>query len=221
MTRHTDSLSVRAALTLLLLVLASTATAQSGPGNEGQTLESPRWTYEIRAGRYLPDLEAFATFYGDDNESYYGLAGSYRFTDWLEVGGDLSQMRAKGIGFLTSSQALGGSVTYELRPVQIYANFIWQRSQRQRVVPYVGVGIAAATYEQNIEAQGSSDGTTDVGHAARLGVRFMVGMRKSETGSSYWRSYLLLEAQRLSIEVDDFELGGDAYLLGFRMEFDL
>ena len=39
--------------------------------------------------------------------------------------------------------------------------------------------------------------------------------------SPYWRSYLFLEAQHLSVEVDDIELGGRTYMLGFRMEFNL
>jgi hypothetical protein len=204
----------------LQLIVGEHAVAQ-----QNEDIESPRWTYEIRAGYYEPDLDGFAMFYGDDAEKYYGLAGSYRFKDWLEFGGEYSQLRAKGVGFLTSSQVLGGSVTYRLSPVQIYSNFIFQRRPMQRVVPYLGVGLTMAVYEQNVGGQGSTDGRTDLGYSAKLGVRFLVGSRgprpaSTAGGSPYLRSYVFLEVQQLSIEADNTELGGEAYVIGFRMEFD-
>ena len=192
---------------------------------ESASIESPRWSYEIRGGNYHPDLDLFETFYGDDKEDYFGLAGSYRLKEWLEIGGEYSQMRAKGVGILTTTQALGGSVTYRLNPAHIYSNFIFQRGVRQRVVPYVGLGLTVAAYKQDVEVQGSINGRTDLGYSARLGVRFLAGSEgltatAASDGNPYWRGYIFLEAQQISVEVDDIELGGRSYMLGFRMEFN-
>ena len=208
-------------ITVLLLAASWQAAAQV----EAESNESPGWSYEIRAGYIDPDLDLFETFYGDDRESYYGLTGSYRFRSWLEVGGEYSQMRAKGVGILTTSQALGGSVEYRLNPAQIYSNFIFQRSSSQRVVPYVGLGLTVAKYEQDVELQGSSEGTTDLSLSARFGVRFLLISRglmtsSAASGNRRSRSFLFLEAQHISAEVDDIDLGGEAYTLGVRMEFD-
>lgn len=35
---------------------------------------SLRWSYQIRGGLLRPDLELFATFYGDDQEDYFFFA---------------------------------------------------------------------------------------------------------------------------------------------------
>jgi opacity protein-like surface antigen len=207
-----------------LIGCASLMSAMTVPAQETQSaLESPRWAYEFRAGVFEPDLDLFEVFYGNDSESHYALAGSYRFKDWLEVGGEYSHMRANGVGVLTSSQALGGSVRYQLNPVHVFANFIFQREPDQRVVPYAGVGLAVARYEQEVAQQSDNKGRTDAGYSARAGVRFMLSARRRSTsmaGSPYQRSFIFLEAQELSFEADSIELGGLAYSLGFRMEFD-
>jgi len=185
--------------------------------------QSPHWSYEIRGGAFYPELELFETFYGDDHETYYSLTGSYRFKDWLEVGGEYGQMSARGMGILTSSRELGGTVKYKLKPVHVFTNFIFQRQQAQRVVPYVGLGLTVAAYEQKVEQQPSADGRSDVDFSARVGVRFLVGSRGPTSllsGRTYWRSYVFLEAQHIEAEVDSIQLGGETYMLGFRMEFD-
>lgn len=209
------------AVSVLLLAASGQAIAQAAV----ESRDSPRWSYEIRAGYYAPDLDLFEVFYGDDTETLYSLTGSYRFKDWLELGGEYGQMRAKGVGILTSSQALGGSVTYRLELAHIYANFVFQRSPGQRVIPYLGLGVAVGAYHQAVTHQSSSDGRTDVGYSARLGIRFLAASRGLSSASTSrsgtpWRSYAFLEAQRISIEVEDTQLGGDSYLVGFRMEFD-
>ena len=46
------------------------------------------------------------------------------------------------------------------------------------------------------------------------------GSAPTSTESSYWRAYMFLEAQHMSAKVDGQNLGGDAAVLGFRMEFN-
>lgn len=205
---------------------AQETTSPTGPASAQETssLTSPRWAYEIRGGEFEPELERFADFYGDPDDGYFSLAVSYRFRDWLELGGELGQMRDTGLGVLTSTLEPGGSVEYRLRPVQIYAHFIYQRERQQRFVPYFGLGIAVAGYQQEVDQQPDIDGRTDTGYSARLGLRTLLssyGPVPSRTdGSPYWRAFLVLEVQSLTAEVEDVDLGGQAWELGFRMEFD-
>ena len=212
------------AAALLVCVAIGGAPDAWAQGSTESSMESPHWAYELRAGLFEPDLPLFEIFYGDDTETLYALAASYRVKDWLEVGGEYAYTRAKGVGILTSEQALGGSVRYQLNPFQLFANFVFQREPDQRVVPYAGIGLAVARYEQKVSQQSDNKGRTDAGYSARLGVRFMIGSRRrpvSMSGSTYQRSFVFLEAQDMSFEQDSIELGGQAYSLGFRMEFDI
>jgi hypothetical protein len=135
-------------------------------------------------------------------------------------------MKEKGVGVLTETGALGGSVEYRLDLFHLFANVAFERTREQRVVPYLGAGLLVMRYEQEVELQPDIDGRTDPGWSARAGVRFRLAshgpeqFRSSSGGSPYWRAYVFLEAQRMSAKADEIELGGDALILGFRMEFD-
>ena len=189
------------------------------------SLDSPRWTYELRGIYFRPDLPQFSTFYGNDHSTYFGIAGTYRLLDRLELGGEYGLMKEHGVGVQTNSGLLGGSVEYRLDSFHVFANWIFQNEPTQRVVPYVGAGLLVMRYEQTVELQPKIEGRTDPGWSARAGVRFQVASvgpvpRSSSTESSYWRAYMFLEAQHMSAKVDGQNLGGDAAVLGFRMEFN-
>jgi opacity protein-like surface antigen len=207
----------------LLLVSGHAFAQQQRQG--GRALDSPRWTYEFRGVYFEPDLEEFATFYGDETDSYLGIAVSYRLRDRLELGGEYGLMKETGVGFLTETGTLGGEVEYRLDPFHVYANWIFQGDAAQRVVPYAGAGLLVMRYEQEVELQPDIEGRTDLGWSARAGVRFQITShgptRSASSGSPYWRSYVFLEAQRMSAETDGVDLGGNAVVLGFRMEFNL
>ena len=210
---------IRLAFSLVACVLASHVARAQEPA-----VESPRWTYEIRGAYFKPDLEQFETFYGDDTASYFGIAGTYRLRDWLELGGEYGLMSETGVGLLTESGTLGGTVELRLDPVQVFANYIFQRSVEQRVVPYVGAGLMVMRYEQKVDFQDDIEGRTDAGWSARAGVRFLIKTHtptRRSSGDPYWRAHAFVEAQHMSAEVDDVDLGGDAVVIGFRMEFDL
>ena len=209
-------------LTALALGLLFNAPAWSqGSGS----LDSPRWTYELRGIYFRPDLPQFSTFYVNDHSTYFGIAGTYRLLDRLELGGEYGLMKEHGVGVQTNSGLLGGSVEYRLDSFHVFANWIFQNEPTQRVVPYVGAGLLVMRYEQSVELQPKIEGRTDPGWSARAGVRFQVASvgpvpRSSSTESSYWRAYMFLEAQHMSAKVDGQNLGGDAAVLGFRMEFN-
>ena len=190
-----------------------------------QALDSPRWTYEIRGVFFRPDLDDFSTFYGDNHSRYFGIAGTYRFGDRLELGGEYGLMNERGVGVLSGTGALGGSVEYRADSFDVFANMIFQSEPTQLVVPYVGAGLVVMRYRQEVELQPTIEGRTDLGWSARAGVRFHVASHGPAAGSMseespYWRSYVFLEVQRTSAKVDAVNLGGDAVVLGFRMEFD-
>ena len=215
---------IRIGFALGALLLASTAVHAQ---DENATRESPRWNYEFRGAYFEPDLDLFETFYGDDNASYWGVALSYRLLDRLELGGEYGLMKETGIGLLTETGALGGSVEYRLDSFHVFANVIFQHAREQRVVPYLGAGLLVMRYEEEVEFQPDIDGRTDGGWSARAGVRFRVAshgpeqFRDSSDSSPYWRGYVFLEAQEMSAKADDVDLGGVAVVLGFRMEFDM
>ena len=210
---------INLAIPLVACVLASYGARAQEPARE-----SPRWTYELRGAYFKPDLEQFETFYGDDTDSYFAIAGTYRLRDWLELGGEYGLMSATGAGLLTESGTLGGTVELRLDPVHVFANYIFQRSVEQRVVPYVGAGLMVMRYEQKVDFQDDIEGRTDAGWSTRAGVRFLIKTHvptRRSAGDPYWRALAFLEAQHMSAEVDDIDLGGDAVVVGFRMEFDL
>ena len=112
----------------------------------------------------------------------------------------------------------------KLSPLHVFANAIFQRTIEQRIVPYVGGGLLVMRYEQKVDFQNDIEGRTDLGWSARAGVRFRIKTHEpsgTSSGGPYWRALAFLEAQHMSAEVDDIDLGGDAVVVGFRMEFDL
>ena len=202
---------------LALGLLVTTRVSAQGVG----TLDSPRWSYELRGIYFQPDLPQFSTFYGDNHATFWGLAGTYRFLDRLELGGEYSLMNERGVGVLSDTGSLGGLVKYRVDSFHVFANWIFQSEPTQRVVPYVGAGLLVMRYEQAVQAQPTIEGRTDPGWSARAGVRVRIASVESSTSeSSNWRSYIFVEAQHMSAHVDGQNLGGDAFVLGFRMEFN-
>jgi hypothetical protein len=206
---------------LLLGLLVTTQVSAQATG----ALDSPRWTYEVRGIYFEPDLPQFSTFYGSSHSTFWGLAGSYRLLDQLELGGEYSLMKERGVGVLSNNGSLGGSVDYRVDALHVFANWIFQGEPTQRVVPYVGAGLLVMRYEQSVELQPTIEGRTDPGWSARAGVRFQVASvgpvaRSASDESSYWRAYMFLEGQHMSAKVDGQNLGGNAVVVGFRMEFN-
>jgi opacity protein-like surface antigen len=210
-------------ITLALSLIACGLAARDVRAQEA-AVESPRWTYELRGAYFEPDLEQFATFYGDDTDSLLGIAGTYRLRDWLELGGEYGWMEETGVGLLTETGTLGGTVELRLNPAHVFANYIFQRAIDQRVVPYVGAGLMVMRYEQKVDFQDDIEGRTDAGWSARAGVRFLIKTHEPtsrSSGAPFWRALAFFEAQHMSAEVDDIDLGGNAVVVGFRMEFEL
>jgi hypothetical protein len=205
-------------------VRACVAVLAFGPivGSASETLTP--WAFELKFGVFEPDLPLYETFYGDKNHQYFSAAFAYQFKDWLELGGELGYMRDSGQGVQLSNNQLGGNVKYALMPAHVFVNLLGRFSETQLLIPYVGAGLTTAYYKQEIESQPDRSGRTDLGYNARVGVQlFLNPLDKStarRTNADAWfHTYLFLEAQWFTTEVDQQDLGGVAYLVGVRMEF--
>jgi len=209
----------------MLLVALLALSAAPYAAAEDQRLQSPRWMIELKGGQFEPDLQDYATFYGDKRTDYFALAFAYRRNHWLEFGGELGYSRDRGSGLLPQNQQLGGSVTYTLMPLQAFVNLRGDFSENQLFVPYAGIGITTALYQQEIEGQSDRTGHSDPGYSVRLGVALSLNRLDPGTASVAARgplkkTYLFLEAQQFSAEQDGTDLGGLIYMLGLRFEFD-
>jgi opacity protein-like surface antigen len=186
---------------------------------------APRWALEFKGGRYKPDLERYEEFYGSDTNTFLAIGGAWRVNNWFELGGELGYSKDRGVGLLANSGETGGNVKYTLMPLQLFANFRYDRSLNQLFVPYAGIGLVTAWYRQEIDQQPDRKGRTDVGGSARVGLQLLLnrldkGSAQYLRGDRRLRSYLFLEGQYFSTKVDGIDLGGEVFLLGLRMEFD-
>jgi len=187
--------------------------------------QAPKWAIEIKGGLFYPDLDDYELFYGSDNNGFWGLNAAYRFTNWMELGGEIGYSSDNGRGVLPGSGTLGGAVKYTVVPLQLFLNFRYDRSPNQLFVPYAGLGVVSSWYKLQIDQQSDRDGFSDIGPAGRAGVQVLLNRLDSRgadyvSGQRRFKSFLFLEAQYLKTEKDDFDLGGKAYLLGLRFEFD-
>jgi len=208
-------------LAALLASIAAPVAAAAGATDGAYT--APKWALEFKGGIFEPDLPDYATFYGSDDNALWAIAGAYRLYNWLELGLELSYSKDSGTGTLADDGALGGDVDYTLVPLQLFVNLRYDVAPDQLFVPYAGVGLAMAWYRQEISQQGDREGNSDIGGAARAGLQLSLNRLMNTVtysrGDELLKSYLFLEAQYFSTEKDGTDLGGNAYLLGLRLEF--
>ena len=197
--------------------------AASGLAQDDAALTSPPpWVLEVKTGRFEPDLDGYERFYADEEARTYAISFAYRFKPWLEVGSEIAYARDQGFGIQSLSGMPGGTVKYTLIPARIFVNFLALVKENQLAVPYVSVGATRAYYKQDVELQSEVDGRTDLGAFVRIGIQLSMDRLDPGTAnrrSALKRTYLFFESQRFTSEVDNIDLGGDAYVLGIRFEF--
>ena len=203
--------------TLAAAVLAQTPSAWAAPDSE---TGDGRWMVELKAGHIQPSLDEYGRFYGDDDTGYYGVAFGYRLLSWLEIDAETQYLHDTGSGLLPSTGGPGAPVEYTLVPAHVFAKFRLERNPSQLFVPYIGIGVTRAFYEQKIELQDEREGTTDTGPSMRLGVEISMNRLDPprEDIRPLRRTYLFIEAQQFEAKIDGVDLGGDALLIGFRFE---
>lgn len=207
---------------LLMLFVAASSAARADSGDQ---YRAPRWSLELKGGQFKPDLDLYEQFYGDDQNTYWAVSGAYKLSNWIELGAELGYSEDRGKGILGNTGTTGGKVKYTLVPLSVYVNLRYDRSFTQLFVPYIGAGITTAWYRQEIDQQSEREGRADVGLAARAGLQLLLNRLDPRgadtlTDDRRFKASLFLEAQTFSTEIDSIDLGGAAYLLGLRFEFD-
>jgi opacity protein-like surface antigen len=186
-----------------------------------ETFADAAWMIEPKGGRMQPALPEYEQFYGDDDSRHFALAFGYRFSHWFELAAETQYTNDDGVGQLGSTGGPGAPVEYTLVPVHVFAKFRFERSANQLLVPYLGAGVVRAYYKQEIELQDDRDGTTDLGPSVRAGLEILMNRLDPPVGGDtdpLKRTYLFIEVQSFETEVDGIDLGGDAWLVGFRFE---
>jgi hypothetical protein len=226
-------LSLKKIILFTLLLILPTAAAFAGAGHAVEPpLEGPRWSVELKGGKFAPDLPDWAQFYGKKDMPEYGLSVAYKLLRQIEFGVESSIARAKGKGIAQSHSVQAGQpvsageVQYEIVPVNVFVLFRGLVSEEQWVVPYVGGGFTRILYWKETQGQDTIRGSAD-GYHARGGLQFLLdGMDRSAANSMYLdygvdHTYLFVEAEYTSAKVKpgSVELGGTAYRAGLLFEF--
>jgi len=219
------SLMRRGYFVILLGLIVAPAIAKDDAAGDSGVREIAPWLLEIRGGWFKPDLDMYKEFYGENGDLYFSGIFGRRFKPWLELAGELGFFNDTGVGLQLGNNTKGGQVKYTLVPAHIFVKFRGEFSEPQILVPYGGVGLTSAYYKQEIASQGDKSGRTDLGYNVRFGVELNLNRLDARSARRareqfLTRSYLYLEAQYFSTEVDGIDLGGVAYMLGLRMEFD-
>ena len=212
---HERSAGFSPVVAAALLAQALVASAADDP-----TAGDGRWMVELKAGHIRPALPEYGQYYGDDDTGYYGVAFGYRFLPWFEIAAETQYLHDNGMGRLPSTGGPGAPVEYTLWPAHVFAKFRFERNASQLFVPYVGIGVARAYYKQDIELQEERNGKTSTGPSVRVGVEISMNRidpPADDTGPLR-RTYLVIEAQEFEATADDVDLGGEAFLIGFRFE---
>ncbi len=203
------------AILFLVLITASVAPARAATA-------MPRWSVELKGGLFQPDIDDYAEFYGGDDDAYFAIGATWLARRWLELGAELGYFNDDGVGVLLANGAPGAPVEYTLWPLHLCATLRGEFRPGQLFVPYAGAGATIAHYEQRIEGQPDRSGRTDPGVNGRVGVQLLLNRVDPLTAAEsalLMNSYLFVEAQWFTAEVDGEDLGGVAYLIGFKLEF--
>ncbi|HSN70617.1 MAG TPA: hypothetical protein VLT59_03875 [Steroidobacteraceae bacterium] len=180
------------------------------------------WSVELKGGRFTPDLDDYGEFYGGDDSAYFAIAATWLARPWLEVGTELGYFDDDGVGVLPATGGRGAPVEYTLWPLHVFATVRGLFAPGQLFVPYAGAGATIAYYEQQVSQQPDRSGRTDLGWNARAGVQLLLDRVDPVTAAESGlleNTYLFVEGQWFSTEIDDIDLGGYAWLLGFKLEF--
>ncbi len=201
----------------------ATDTQQSWMTAASLAPSAPNWSLGLKTGKFEPELEEWATFYGDDHTDQFGVALGYKILPQVEVGLSIDYAEDSGVGTLPLNDALGGEVDFNMYPTHLYVLLRGVLFENQWIVPYVGGGMTRAYYRQKIENQNSVRGKADGDHT-RAGLQILLDQLDTGNAAGFEEedvenTYLVVEAVSFSAEVDGIELGGKSVTFGFVFEF--
>lgn len=185
--------------------------------------EMPNWYLDLKGGRFESAEEEWSDFYGDDRFPAYALGLGYKVSRQIEVGVEAGYLADEGQGFAPGHGILAGDVKYRLYPLQVQLTLRGIFHPDQWLVPYVGAGVSRLYYRVKTQGQSDVSGATD-GYQYRAGLQLLLDrLDKSAAAdiedAGIANTYFFLEAQRTDADLEGVELGGTAFLGGFRFEF--
>ena len=194
------------------------------PAGADTSASSAHGSFEFKGGRFEPELADWKRYYGSDAMNHFALAVGYMPLRALELGAEIGYDHDEGRGLLPTSGALGGDVSYTLEPAHVYLILRGVFARGQWLIPYAGGGWTRAYYSQKVATQQDNKGHAD-GWNARAGLQVLLDPLDKKSADDLKNSfgidhtYLTLEVQKFSAEIDGTELGGKSYLLGVRIEY--
>lgn len=185
--------------------------------------ETANWSFEFKGGRFESAEEQWSDFYGDDRFSAYALGLGYKVFRQFEVGVEAGYLSDQGQGLAPGHGVLAGNVKYRLYPAHVQLTLRGIFHPDQWLVPYVGAGLSRLSYRIETDRQSDISGTTD-GYQYRAGLQLLLdnldpSAAADLASAGIANTYFFLEAQRTEARLAGTELGGTAFLGGFRFEF--
>ena len=193
---------------------------------DDSAVDKPSWSFEFKGGRYHPVIDGYSGYFGRNRADELSFALARKVFRVFEAGVEVGRVHDKGVGGLPLNNTTGGTVTYDLYPVQAYIAVRGVFYENQWVVPYIGGGLTREYYEQHVVGQSSAKGHANGSHT-RAGMQFLLdrlsGSDAANLQSSFGidNTYLFIEQQTIKAEVKSVkvDLGGKVYLLGLLFEF--
>ncbi len=188
-------------------------------GAAGLEPSAPRWSLEIKGGRFIPAIENWSLHYGRRFMPEVACTLAYKVFRQLDLGlgaGKASPTRSTG-------PSSGGD--YELVPVQAFVLVRGVTHEQQVVVPYVAGGLTHVYYRTTDPEHRSVRGSAS-GYHVRGGLQFLLdGLDAKASREMYrsygvFRTYLFIEAERMRVMVPStpIDVGGTAYVVGLLFE---
>lgn len=199
-----------------------------------QAIPRPRWSFEIKAGQFFPDIDDWEAYYGSSKTGMVAGSLAYKILRQVEAGIEVGYARDKGQGLAPSHGTLAGNVQYEIAPLQVFVLFRGVFFEEQWIVPYAGGGWSRFYYREKIENQATVRGSAD-GYHGRAGLALLLDAIDPKAANNLFleygiqHSYLFIEVQSSTALVDtvasgsmpgvEVNLGGTMYLAGLLFEF--
>jgi hypothetical protein len=215
---------VKRILLLLLVVLAPSVLYASD-----LTTSRPHWSFEIKGGRLIPDIDNWSNVYDDRATTEFEGAAAYKITRQIEVGIEGGYSRTGGSGYAPLHNMKAGHVIVNFYPVDVYLLARGIFTEDQWVVPYVGGGWTRVYYREEIEDQSVARGYAN-GYHARGGLQFLLDLIDPGAANSFYRdfgvrhTYFFIEGKYTHAMADttsstSVDIGGKSLLGGFLFEF--
>ncbi len=191
--------------------------------------ERPHWSLAFKGGLFVPDISNWATYYGRRDTSEFGGSLAYKLSRRIEVGIQGTYLEDKGKGLAPLHGTTGGSVTYQLFPVDAFILVRGVFSEKQVLVPYVGGGWTRIYYKEEVQYQSTARGFAD-GYHGRAGLQLLLdGIDTSASTNMYldygiFHTYFFVETEYSRVMADTttsgtVNIGGTSWFAGLLFEF--